>query len=259
MISCRLKGGLGNLMFQIAGVESLGKKFKLNVGYYNVDEIINWLNTETKHRPELNHASDYLKIFKNFNWPKISQPRYKIMVPFHYTTIRANDNTVYDGYFQSEKFFYDRNFILNLFEPSSFIEKEMEKYKGLLEGNTCSVHIRRGDYLNISTHRVSDKQYFENAMGLIKADKYLVFSDDIQWCKSMFSGNQYHFIENEKDYIELFLQSKCKHNIISSSTFSWWGAYLNKNQNKKVIAPNVWFTSNKYNYTDVVPKNWIKI
>jgi hypothetical protein len=259
MISCRLKGGLGNFMFQIAAIESLGKKFNLPVGYYNVDEILDWLNTETAFNPELNHAYDYLKIFKNFNWPKASQPRNKTVVPFHFTDIIAKDDTTYDGYFQSEKFFYDRNFILTLFEPSAFIEKEMEKYKDYLKGNTCSIHVRRGDYLKISTHHVSDKQYFENAMGLVKADNYLVFSDDMQWCKSVFLGNQYYFIENEKDYVEVFLQSRCKHNIISSSTFSWWGAYLNKNQDKKVIAPKVWFMDNKYDSSDVVPENWIKI
>lgn len=259
MISCRLKGGLGNLMFQIAGIESLSKKSNIKCGYYNVDEIINWINSETNHRPELKHANDYLKMFKNFNWPKIPQPKNKVAVSFNYSNIQVKDNTIYDGYFQSEKFFYSKEFIQWLFEPSDFVLNKLEKYKDILEGNTCALHVRRGDYLKFSSHVVKDMGYFNNAINIIKADKYLVFSDDIEWCKSKFIGSQYHFIENEKDYIEIFLQSKCKHNIISSSSFSWWGAYLNKNENKIIIAPSQWFTGGKFNSDDIVPENWIKI
>lgn len=67
-------------------------------------------------------------------------------------------------------------------------------------------------------------------------DRYLIFSDDIPWCKEHFKGEHFYFIENEKDYVELFLQSKCTHNIISSSTFSWWGAYLNTNLGQRIGA-----------------------
>ena len=87
-----------------------------------------------------------------------------------------------------------------------------------------------------------------------EVDRYLVFSDDLEWCKQNFIGDKFIFIENEKDYVELFLQSKCTHNIISSSSFSWWGAYLNKNKDKTVVGPKQWFTVEKRN--DIIPERW---
>ena len=72
---------------------------------------------------------------------------------------------------------------------------------------------------------------------------------------------EFHYSDNDKkimglpkDYVEIFLQSKCTHNIISSSSFSWWGAYLNTNTNKKVIGPSQWFTSVKAN--NIIPERW---
>ena len=88
-------------------------------------------------------------------------------------------------------------------------------------------------------------------------DKYLVFSDDIEWCKTQFVGDKFIFIEQEKDYVELFLQSKCNHNIISSSSFSWWGAYLNNKENRKIVGPKQWFSNTKRN--NIIPQSWITV
>ena len=88
----------------------------------------------------------------------------------------------------------------------------------------------------------------------------LVFSDDIDWCKGVFRGDRFTFIEGEKDYIDLYIMSQCKNNIIANSTFSWWGAWLNKNKNKKIVAPKKWFGSLiSHNTKDLIPKEWIKV
>ena len=260
MISCRLKGGLGNIMFQIAAIESMSKKHNIEAGYYNVNDQIQKIDDDAVHNPSIKHAKDYLKIFENFKWKIIEKPNNKIDVPFHYTKLTPINNTIYDGFFQSEKYFLNRKFIIDLFQPSKFVIDKLQKYDSVLKENTCSIHIRRGDYLKYSMHVSRDIEYYKKGIELIgKVDRYLIFSDDIQWCKNNFKGNEYLFIENERDYIEIFLQSLCNHNIISSSSFSWWGAYLNNNLNKKVIAPLEWFNGGKFDSKDIVPPNWIKI
>ena len=90
---------------------------------------------------------------------------------------------------------------------------------------------------------------------------FVVFSDDIKWCKENFIGNNFYFVENEKDYIEMYLMSSCNNNIISNSSFSWWSAWINENENKKIIGPKNWFGPSLSNISDrdIIPLEWIKI
>ena len=89
---------------------------------------------------------------------------------------------------------------------------------------------------------------------------YLIFSNDIEWCKKNFIGNQFIFIEGEKDYIDLWLMSLCKNNIIANSSFSWWGAWLNTNSDKKVITPKNWFgPAINHSTQDLIPEKWFMI
>jgi hypothetical protein len=103
--------------------------------------------------------------------------------------------------------------------------------------------------------------------------KFLVFSNDIEWCKKNFTKDMgfenIEFADNNANYIDLELMSKCDHNIIANSTFSWWGAYLNKNPNKIIITPKQWITQHLANLScegnnaqymeDLLLKEWIKI
>lgn len=262
MITCRLKGGIGNMLFQIAAIEHIGKVGGIKTYYFNIDSNLHHLNNDLKHNPSMKHSFDYKQIFKNFNWhtSSIESANKTIKLPFEYTPIEPINNIKYDGFFQSEKYFPNRKHVNWLFEPSDFVKTQLAKYSYLKEFKTCSMHIRRGDYLKFSSHPVQTLQYYQQAQKIIGAvDKYIVFSDDIEWCKETFKGNNYIFIENEKDYIEIFLQAQCNHNIIANSSFSWWGAYLNKDINKKVVAPNNWFSNgSKYSDKDIIPKSWIK-
>ena len=88
----------------------------------------------------------------------------------------------------------------------------------------------------------------------------VVFSDDIPWCKENLIFDNIIFIEGNKDYEDLWLMSLCEHNIIANSSFSWWGAWLNENKNKKVVSPLNWFgQQSNTNQSDIVPESWIKI
>jgi|TARA_R110002050_G_scaffold100799_4_gene208694 hypothetical protein len=260
MITCRLQGGIGNLMFQIAFIEYEGMVSGFKTGYWNVDHQINKCNVDVVHNPSLKHADEYLQMFRNFKWPRINKPpSSKINVPFHFETFAVKDNVLYDGFFQSEKYFPNRDFILNLFQPSDFVKDKLKRYDNLFNNTTCSIHVRRGDFLKYDLHVARKMDYFNEGMSAVgDVNKYLVFSDDIEWCKKNFIGDKFIFIENEKDYVELYLQSQCTHNIISSSTFSWWGAYLNNKPNRKIVGPNQWFSNNKP-INNIIPDSWITI
>jgi len=108
-----------------------------------------------------------------------------------------------------------------------------------------SVHIRRGDYLKFpDIHPTVSLDYYIKAISDIKKRKdikcVLVFSDDIQWCKTNFYADMIRYAEGLYDYEEMLLMSACTHNIIANSSFSWWGAYLNENPDKIVYAPKIW-------------------
>lgn len=270
MIYCNLKGGLGNMMFQIFAVKSLSIDKNTNCSFPNLYDLLDFLNSEKTHNPELNHSHDYLKYLSFFKNLDTSAPQYDLKVvnyPFEYSELELpTGDFVIDGFFQSEKYFlHHREQILEWCKMSSYIENIIEtKYSKILSKITTSIHVRRGDYLKFSNHHtVQTLEYFNKAINLLKNDTelFIIFSDDIEWCKENFIGDNFFFVENEKDYVEMYLMSFCKNNIISNSSFSWWSAWLNENDNKKVIAPTNWFGPSLSNISDVdiIPYKWIKI
>lgn len=174
---------------------------------------------------------------------------------FSYKQISYQPNMNLHGYFQSEKYFDDCpdliNHLLSPKHPISYI------------ANSVSLHVRRTDYLKLGKcFEILDLNYYNQALKEINAKKILVFSDDINWCKMNFSGDKFIFMENNSPTTDLALQSRCEHNIIANSSFSWWGAWLNKNPNKIVIAPKKWFGPElllTHNTSDLIPAKWIKI
>jgi Glycosyl transferase family 11 len=104
-------------------------------------------------------------------------------------------------------------------------------------------------------------KYYEDAIDIIGDYEYLlVFSDDIKWCRENLKFNNMIFMETLTDIEDMWIMSLCKNNIIVNSSFSWWGAWLNKNKNKKVIAPSNWFGPRaNINSSDIIPEKWIKI
>lgn len=157
------------------------------------------------------------------------------------------DSYSIDGYYQSEKNFINvEQKIRQIFSPNEEINNYINnKYSHIINNEkTCSIHIRRGDYLNLSQYHTNlDMNYYMKAIKMFPKDTvFIIFSDDIMWCKETFPPSEkFIHIENEADYVDMFLMSKCTNNIIANSSFSWWGAWLNENKNKRVIAPNKWF------------------
>jgi len=262
----RLGGwGLGNSMFQIATTIAIAKDN--NVNYYFPD---NCSFKKTRFSNKICYFKNTLP-FINFNSiNNITRWGYGGFGYMEPPKINVNETIVIDGFFQNEKYFYNYKDILT----ETFDIKEeykiylQEKYKDILEKNTCSLHIRRGDYFTAREMKVLDMEYYKNAVNQFDSSTFFViFSDDIQWCKENldFITNKY-FIEEKNDILEIHLMGFCKNNIIANSTFSWWGAWLGKNN--KIIMPNPqtnWFSKEfyeknlKYNfdYNSLTCKGWI--
>lgn len=188
---------------------------------------------------------------------------------YGYHDLVSRDDIIYRGYMQSERYFaHNRQLILDLFSPTDQIKKYIEdKYSKILSCNALSIHIRRGDYVNLPDHHpIASSEYYTRAIKYLisntQIDSYVIFSDDIHYCKGVFGESEdITYIEREEDYIDLYLMSYCNHNIIANSTFSWWGAWLNQNPNKIVVAPKEWFGPARIDLDtrDLIPKTWIKL
>lgn len=204
--------------------------------------------------------------------------RFKILRQFYldwdeklFSTFR--DNCYFTGFFQSEKYFIDikeiikREFtLIHPLKPAT-LDALIKIEEAPLP---VSLHIRRGDYVadtkTSSVHGVCDLEYYDKAIETITSGypeaTFFVFSDDIQWAKeNLHTGFPVAFVSNSDipDYEELHLMSTCKHNIIANSSFSWWGAWLNPNPEKIVIAPKKWTNKIPDGHPYIIPELWTRI
>lgn len=251
-------GGLGNYMFQIAAAYAYSKRYGFHVGF-------NCAESSGPHKHITEYQNNVLKGIDLY-YVRKNQPLQHLEKGFHYQEIpNYKSDLLLNGYFQSEKYFNDFDSeIRNLF--MSYEIEIGEELKSILDNeNTCSIHVRRGDFLKHPNHHpVQNMNYFLKAIKQMPKDSvFLIFSDDIEWCKQNFPDlpEKFKFIKGYKDYEDLYIMSKCKNNIICNSTFSWWGAWLNNNPDKLVIAPKNWFgpAYAGYNTNDLYCENWVKI
>ena len=168
-----------------------------------------------------------------------------------------------DGYWQSEKYFLPIEETIRkefTFPEASIRNKALAQE--MSETLSVSIHVRRGDYLG--SFPVMDESYFEPAMAYFlekyNSVRFYVFSNDLDWCREHLKTEHILFVDwntGKDSPWDMWLMTRCKHNIIANSTFSWWGAWLNQNESKKVIAPRTWL----YHQVppDVYCNNWIII
>ena len=251
-----MMGGLGNLLFPLATAYSLSKKNNLNLKlFYHHQGYL--------HTPPSEYRKNIFSEFEEINSIYGYQLLQERVFEYRQLEVPKDKNIFLYGYFQSEKNFIDcREDLLQKFSPSEEkINALSILYPEILEEKTVSLHIRRGSYLKLQDNHPSlNNDYYMSALKEFANHKVFIFSDDIQYCKSQFQGNNYIFAENSFDLDDLYLMSLCKNNIIANSTFSWWGAWLNRNENKKVYAPKKWFGPNiPFNTKDIIPDSWIKI
>lgn len=253
MIKSLTYGRAGNFYFQVAASIGLALKHGMEFTVNNVSSHSFWNPVYLSHLANPNW---------NPNLPSVTidEPCFNYTeIPFHESY--RNMNVILNGYWQSPRYFSDyKNKIIELFA-----------YPWALKPDTCSIQARFGDYLTIpGKHIVVDKIYLESAMHLVTEKtgitKFKVFSDDLQHFKNNF-GSIYDFEYStnndiEKDLIEI---SCCHSNINSSSTFAFWGAYLNRNPDKVVVTQRQWFKPNWkddhgiVDTSDIIPNDWYKL
>lgn len=131
---------------------------------------------------------------------------------------------------------------------------------------TISLHIRRGDYLNIPAYNVfNGLDYYNRAIkyfkSVVESPLFMIFTNDPEWVANNLHIDADSIVvicnKGSHSYRDLIMMSKCDHNIIANSSFSWWGAWLNPNPQKIVICPAEWFKGKKS--SEVVPESWIKL
>lgn len=205
----------------------------------------------------------------NFDLPKVVEKNFCQYQP----DLLENKPPVYfQGFFQTEKYFNNlREILINDFELKTPLNSANKEFlKKISSTESIAVHFRRGDY---TKKRVADKygscsvEYYKNAVNLIaeKIDKtptLFVFSDDINWVKENvkfdFDTNYVDINSGKQGYFDLELMKNCKHNVIANSSFSWWGAWLNNNPEKIVVAPKIWMKILDNDF-DIIPATWVRI
>lgn len=251
MITCKLRNGIGNQMFQIAATYAHAKR--------NSDEAIFDLDDwegEHQGKPAAHYKDTILK-----NIPQgtiVPKTRYickgtSDLTVLSYTPIDYSADCILDGLFQSEKYFEDcKEDIRNLFT----LNKEIAKLDD--DPEITAVCVRRGDYLTLPHYVQLPGSYYREAMEMIGSDKPFVFiSDDMEWCKETFQGPNIYYSPLTDDVDNMTLIATCTNVILANSTFGWWGAWLGEDEYSKIIGPDKWFT--EWSNEDIMPDRWIKI
>jgi len=295
MISIQLQGGLGNQMFQYACGRSIAFKLKTEL-FLDTTQLQNYITGYTSRSLELGIFN--IKYFQASNRnTKIYKPLFyrianvlafkvglrgiqtsKYFVEKGYNYNAAIDKVAKDcslmGYWQSFRYFENIESLLREeFQFQRILDDDNQNRLNRINlENSISLHIRRSDYVNNKSHDIHGtcsieyyKKAVENIASKVSNPSFFIFSDDIEWAYTKLNFN-YPCVfvagnNGAKSYIDMQLMSHCKHNIIANSSFSWWGAWLNSNPNKIVIAPKQWFAEEKMNLqtNDLIPNVWIRL
>ena len=299
MVILKLKGGLGNQLFQYAAAKQIATNNNVELivdaisGFksdpFDREYLLNVFSISAKtigdsYAKKIYNTNRYyrrLYIFIQNILP--SKYRFYLKEPeelnfdLHIKNISLNKNVYLEGYFQSHLYFESISEIIK--RELVFIGELNNKVKQILdEINMCesvSIHVRsfnigkKNDTSFINGN--CSLEFYENAIKYIlnnfKRPVFFVFSDDLEWAKKMLNFSNFKinlkyilYHDNLDHSIDDFvLMSSCKSNIISNSTFSWWAAWLNKNSNKTVISPLNWCVSKKVSTRDIYPQEWVVI
>lgn len=294
MIIIRMTGGLGNQMFQYAlylKLCSMGREVKFDdITEYELDNarpVMLWafgLTYPRADQEEINKITDgFLKLSHRIRRKLFGRKslEYQEKNCNYDPQVLQRDPAYLTGYFQSEKYFMDvEEQVRRAFTFSEGIWKgqeeeirrKMQNFLGQIQGcESVSVHVRRGDYLEKEEiyGGICTVAYYKSAIEYMKRkrkeSRFFLFSNDPEWVREWVNANyrgdnRFVIIEGtqeETGYLDLFLMSRCKNHIIANSSFSWWGAWLDENPRKRVIAPAKW--ANNQEFVDIYWEGMIKI
>ena len=293
MIITRLIGGLGNQLFQYAAGRRLaqvhGTELKMDVsgfgdrGYPTVRHyelspfgIKQAFATASELKKFTPHCSMMSRIFKRSSQRNMQLPEVYIKQEhFHFEPriLELPDGVYLDGYWQSERYFTD---VADLIRADLTITtpvdgRNLELMEQINSCNAVSVHVRRGDYVSdehtAAYHGVCSLDYYHNAIQhvveAIENPVLFMFSDDPDWVRAnLITSYPATIVDHNgsKHCVEdLRLMSACRNHILANSSFSWWGAWLNANPDKIVVAPKRWFNESSIDTSDLVPQQWLRL
>jgi hypothetical protein len=296
MIIVKLISGLGNQLFQYAIARQLAIKnnvsLKLDISFYRDQSLRSYrldkynISATIADTGDLNNVlgvytdpTVYGKIYRKVekHLPKQYKRLYKESEWWAYEPelLKITDRTYLDGYWQHYKYYeyLDKRIFdeLTLKDAGELSQHTISKAVQQDE-SSVSIHIRRGDYITDNEANklmgILPMEYYQRAIKHIrekvKTPSFYVFSDDLDWAKDNLridGAVSFADIDNgSKDYLELDLMSKCRHNIMANSSFSWWGAFLNRNADKVVVSPSQWIRQEAINKkTFLHYPGWVKL
>lgn len=253
-VSAVLKDGLCNKLFQISAAYSYSRQYDRNLIFYDDLYLASSHDNINSYKYSIFSKIPFANSHLFEKWEEYNESK------FAYQPIpKIDKNLILNGYFQSFQYFMPYLDELKYLFGFNKIDKIKNEYSNILNKKNCSIHVRRGDYLKLSDHHpVQSLDYYNEAVSLFDSDTlFIVFSDDINWCKNNFKYNAV-FIEGNSPDKDLYLMSLCQDHIISNSTFGWWGSIVSNNIEAKVIAPQKWFglVYSNNNTKDLYPTNW---
>lgn len=285
MIISKIRGGLGNQLFEWAAgtalSEHLQTSYALDLEVYGRNKSRDFELREMGLPIEVASSSDIETLKKQCFY---RQPHYHYDESF----CDLSDNTYLRGYFCSERYFLSaghivKNKIWNALSSLHLSDDQIQALSAIENKLSVSLHVRRGDYVSNNGYNdffgTCDMPYYRDAIETVASNLdtsefvLFVFSDDLNWCRKKFTfKNNFIFVDvnaEQPGFFDLLFMARCQHNIIANSTFSWWGAWLNRNHEKTVVAPKRWFKVNyrektkgawiadpSYSLQDLFPKDW---
>lgn len=254
-----LRGGLGNQMFQYAlaiALRAKGHRVFFNNAMYGIAQMHNGYELDRVFGVEEKMVPANV----------VNSTLARTLVRFHPTCLVASDSLKYNdmlihkpkrfinGYWQDERYFKNVAVeVKDAFRFKHIDDRNLDIAKEMYNCNSVSLHVRRGDYATFGMSLMNKDYYFrtvEYVKACVDAPRFYIFSDDTEESEKIAKdmGIDYSLIchnTGNDSYKDMFLMSQCKHNIIANSSFSWWGAWLNMNGDKIVVAPKVWDAKRK--------------
>ncbi len=265
-------GGLGNQMFCYSFALALKKRCNeelfVDISHFNhyglhdgflINEIFNVKEINVAGKQEISCVTRYIphynlsRIARKFLPKKSKEYIEKRDYVFDENALNVQGNCYYEGYWQSPMYFnsIDED-VKNMFVFPVVTDENKELSELIDSINSVSIHVRRGDYLNAKSFKgICELDYYQNAICKINTTVenpyYFIFSNDIDWCRenlgNFLQTDRVKFVSNnvgKNSFWDMYLMSRCKNMIIANSSFSWWAAYLNANNDAKIISPKKW-------------------
>ena len=266
-ITVRLMGGLGNQIFQYVFGRQIaadnGMELYLDTSSYLRDKkrrySLDWFNIKAK---KLNSIDSLYYNIQYYIFVKLGRKSKKLVTEkriFCHDEIVTKGSSYCIGYWINEDYF--KRIKQELVDTFNYQGQFTEQVKNIIAevkySESVAVHVRRGDYLtngNDATYITQGKKYYDEARKYIESKKnnlkFFVFSDDIDWCKENLGWQDAIFIDDsitDDDIVQFEIMKNCRNFIIGNSTYSWWAAWLARNDDRICIAPSKWYVNKKSN------------